>query len=84
VDAAVTLHAPPAEAEILARYLGELHDLFIVSSVALAASGEPRVEVTEHTGPRCERCWKHFPALAAEPNDVCERCAAALRALKAV
>jgi isoleucyl-tRNA synthetase len=84
VDAAVTLYAPPADAEVLARYLGELHDLFIVSSVALAAAPEPRVEVSAHPGPRCERCWKHFPALAAEPNDVCERCAAALRALKAI
>jgi hypothetical protein len=34
--------------------------------------------VMEHPGPRCERCWKHFDALAAEPADVCERCAAAL------
>ena len=84
VDAAVTLHAPAADAEVLARYLGELQDLFIVSSVALAPGDEAQVVVSEHTGPRCERCWKHFPALAAEPNDVCERCAAALRALKAV
>ena len=84
VDAAVTLHAAPADTEVLARYLGELPDLFIVSSVAITAAPEARVEVAEHGGPRCERCWKHFAALATSPNDVCERCAAALRAIKAL
>ncbi len=84
VDAAVTLHAHAAESGVLERYQAELPDLFIVSSVAIAAAGEPSVEVTEHTGPRCERCWKHFAKLAAAPNDVCERCAAALRAINAI
>jgi len=96
VDARVTLRPPEADRAVLARYAGELADLFIVSAVELGAAGEPvpdragpeerqaedrarsLIEVAEHTGPRCERCWKHFDALAAEPSDVCERCAAAL------
>jgi isoleucyl-tRNA synthetase len=79
VDAAVTLHAPVGERVVLAKYGDELVDLFIVSAVALAdASGEPRVDVAEHAGPRCERCWKHYDRLAANPPDVCERCAEAL------
>jgi rRNA maturation endonuclease Nob1 len=56
----------------------------IVSAVDLVEGpGEARVEVAEHGGLRCERCWKWYAALAAEPNDVCERCADALAALKA-
>jgi isoleucyl-tRNA synthetase len=80
-DAAITLHATKADAAVLAKFSDELADMFIVSSVTLAA-GDNTVAVAVHTGPRCERCWKHFDKLAAEPNDVCERCAAALAARK--
>jgi isoleucyl-tRNA synthetase len=83
VDAAVVLHAPAAEHAVLARYAGELADLFIVSAVTLVEGAEASVEVAEHPGPRCERCWKHFDRLAREPADVCERCASALAARKA-
>ncbi len=50
-------------------------------SPAGSAAGWQRgsIDVQEHTGPRCERCWKHFDTLAAEPDDVCERCARALQ-----
>jgi isoleucyl-tRNA synthetase len=81
VDAAVTLGASAADQVVLTRYAGELADLFIVSSVTIA-DGNATVTVMEHPGPRCERCWKHFDVLATDPNDVCERCAAALRARK--
>jgi isoleucyl-tRNA synthetase len=80
VDAAVTLSAG-ADRDTLVKYEGELADLFIVSGVQIG-SGDGSVTVAAHTGPRCERCWKHFDHLAAEPNDVCERCAAALAAAK--
>jgi isoleucyl-tRNA synthetase len=85
-DARVTLvHAPSDPA--LTAYRDELADLFIVSEVRLetAAAGATTedVRVELHTGPRCERCRKHFEALAADPNDVCERCAEALRAIQA-
>jgi isoleucyl-tRNA synthetase len=81
VDAAVTLNASPGARAVLTRHAAELADLFIVSSVTVG-DGNDTVDVAEHPGPRCERCWKHYDRLAAEPNDVCERCAAALAARK--
>jgi hypothetical protein len=66
---------------VLDRYKDELADLFIVSAVDLGA-GEGSVTVEAHTGPRCERCWKHYDHLAASPPDVCQRCADALAARK--
>jgi isoleucyl-tRNA synthetase len=81
VDARVTLAASAGDRAVLARYHAELVDLFIVSDVALA-EGDGTVSVADHSGPRCERCWKHYDHLAASPNDVCERCAAALAAGK--
>ncbi|NVB82398.1 MAG: isoleucine--tRNA ligase [Kofleriaceae bacterium] len=78
VDARVTLSAG-ADRPTLEKYQAELADLFIVSAVQIAA-GEDTVSVEAHTGPRCERCWKHYDALAADPADVCVRCAAALKA----
>ena len=79
-DARVTLLHPPGD-PLLTAYRDELADLFIVSEVQLATAAMEDVKVELHTGPRCERCRKHFDALAADPNDVCERCAEALRAL---
>ena len=83
LDARVQVIGTRSDIHTLVDNADELADLFIVSAVAIVdAPGEPRVEVTEHGGHRCERCWKWFEALAAEPNDVCERCAGALTALK--
>jgi isoleucyl-tRNA synthetase len=82
-DARVTIHAPAADRAVLERHAGELAEIFIVSEVVLApASTELRVEVAAHSGPRCERCWRHFGALSSSPDyaDVCERCERALRA----
>jgi isoleucyl-tRNA synthetase len=83
VDASIVLHPSAAESPVLARYSAELADLLIVSDVSIGSEGAGTVDVTEHPGPRCERCWKHFPALAADPPDVCQRCATALAGLKA-
>jgi isoleucyl-tRNA synthetase len=79
VDATVTLHAPAADRDLLAKYRDELADLFIVSVVSLAP-GDGTVTVEPHAGPKCDRCWKHYDKLAADPPDVCERCAQALKA----
>lgn len=79
VDAAVTLGANAADRAVLTRHAGELADLFIVSSVHIE-DGDATVRVVQHPGPRCNRCWKHFDRLAAEPADVCQRCATALAA----
>ncbi len=81
VDAAVTLEASDSDRAVLLRHATELADLFIVSSVHID-NGDATVRVVEHSGPRCERCWKHFDRLAADPNDVCERCASALATRK--
>ncbi len=81
VDARLELKAMPAERVVLERHAAELADVFIVSDVAIV-DGNGEVEVVAHAGPRCERCWKHFAKLAAEPADVCERCAQALAGVK--
>ncbi len=75
--ARVTIKAKTDRA-VLEKYGSELADLFIVSAVSVD-SGDDTVVVELHPGPRCERCWKHYEKLAAEPADVCERCAEALR-----
>ena len=80
-DARITLHHAAIDPQLTA-YRDELADLFLVSEVRLAPGPAEDVAVELHTGPRCERCRKHFDALAADPNDVCERCAEALRAIK--
>ncbi|MFN0250163.1 MAG: isoleucine--tRNA ligase [Kofleriaceae bacterium] len=80
VDAKVVLRvADPNELDALTTLSLELADLFIVSSVELVTGAENTVEVADHAGPRCERCWKHYDQLAADPADVCERCAIALK-----
>jgi isoleucyl-tRNA synthetase len=66
---------------LVTAYRDELADLFIVSEVQLEPSETEGVRVELHPGPRCERCRKHFAELAADPNDVCQRCAEALRAI---
>jgi isoleucyl-tRNA synthetase len=80
-DARVTLHV--SGDPLLVAYRDELADLFIVSEVRLVTGESESVDVELHPGPRCERCRKRFDALAADPNDVCDRCAEALRALNA-
>jgi isoleucyl-tRNA synthetase len=78
-DARITLAVPAADRAALTRLAPELADLFIVAEVVLAAgdAAARAAEVAEVERPRCERCWKRVP-LAAEPADVCVRCAAAL------
>jgi isoleucyl-tRNA synthetase len=79
-DARVTLASPLGD-PLLRAYRDELADLFIVSEVRITPGETEHITVELHPGPRCERCRKHFEALAADPNDVCERCAEALRAI---
>ena len=79
-DARVTLLHPPSD-PLLTAYRDELADLFIVSAVELLPAATEDVRIELHAGPRCERCRKHYDHLAADPNDVCERCAEALRAI---
>lgn len=84
LDARVRIAGTQHEIFALSENADELADLFIVSAVEVVEQpGEAKLEVEEHGGHRCERCWKWFEALAAEPNDVCDRCAAAVAAIKA-
>jgi len=64
----------------LNEHANELAEWFIVSEVRVAREG-PDIAVEEHGGQRCERCWRWYGALATHPNDLCERCAAALAAV---
>ncbi len=82
IDARVALQVPAADLAVLTRHHAELADLFIVSAVTLGEAAAPAVDVAEHGGHRCERCWKWFDALATAPADVCVRCAEALAALR--
>src|SRR5207253_3636509 len=79
-DAAVTI---TSDDQVLRSFKDELADLFIVSAVTLNAGTTGEIVVTDHSGPKCERCWKHYDMLAPDPPDVCERCATALAGLQA-
>jgi isoleucyl-tRNA synthetase len=80
VDAAVTLEvSDQGQLDALQLLHEQLADLFIVSSVQLTKAVADDVKVADHAGARCERCWKHYDQLAADPADVCERCATALK-----
>ncbi|MBA3461136.1 MAG: isoleucine--tRNA ligase, partial [Deltaproteobacteria bacterium] len=68
---------------VLRSFADELADLFIVSEVEVRPGTTGEVTVEVHSGPRCDRCWKHYAKLAAQPADVCERCATALSGLQA-
>lgn len=82
LDARVTIAGSSGELHALLEHAEELADLFIVSAVDVVEQpGEVTIEVAEHGGHRCGRCWKWFEVLAAAPDDVCERCADALTAL---
>jgi isoleucyl-tRNA synthetase len=84
LEARVTLRAPAAEAAFLEGRARELAALFIVSQVAVVASGDGpfAVEVAKAGGAKCERCWNYAPdvgADAAHPS-FCARCAGAVEA----
>ncbi len=82
-DAHVTLTpSDAADAALLAAEGEALAEWLIVSGVEIAApGGERKAVVREHGGARCERCWRWYAALAADPADVCQRCAGALGAI---
>ncbi|HYP17569.1 MAG TPA: isoleucine--tRNA ligase [Opitutus sp.] len=87
LDASVTLSGAPDDAtfRVLEKHRDFLPELFIVSHVTLApamgaavtASIRPCGEL-DHV--RCPRCWRWVPALEPRPpQDVCPRCAEALK-----
>jgi isoleucyl-tRNA synthetase len=85
LESKVTVRAPEALRLLLAgqeaqgpAFPGNLANLFIVSKVALAETGDGlAVEVERAAGAKCERCWTYSEKvgkLAVHPG-VCERCA---------
>jgi isoleucyl-tRNA synthetase len=80
VDARVVVTPRAADRALLEAHLGDLPGLFIVSQVELAASAaaEPSFVVEHARGERCARCWQWYESLAADPADVCRRCAQAV------
>ena len=95
LEAKVELSAEGDWAQLLEEYNGLLPMLFIVSQVHLSSNGLPgapeglirglRIAVRRADGQKCERCWNYSVRVGEEaefPN-VCERCAAALKAREA-
>ena len=77
LDAKVTIGPLPGDRDLLARQIGELADLLIVSQVVLGEdsdAAEPVITVAEHPGKRCDRCWKWSDALSIKHPDLCNRC----------
>jgi isoleucyl-tRNA synthetase len=82
LEARVTLRAPAAEAAFLEGRARDLAALFIVSQVAVVASGDGpfAVEVAKAGGAKCERCWNYAPDVGADAAypTFCARCARAV------
>ncbi len=83
-EAEVTITAPPAWIERLARYRDELPGLLIVARATLVP-GQPgqevAVEVTRTTLAKCERCWMYRDDVATSgEHQLCSRCTTAIGA----
>jgi isoleucyl-tRNA synthetase len=82
-DARVLLHVPIDTLRELDPLRGELAELFVVSAVELSEGAETQIEIAEHGGAQCQRCFKWYETLSPKPDDVCFRCAGALAAIQA-
>jgi isoleucyl-tRNA synthetase len=88
LDAAVTLIVPGSDAlgQALAKNLGALPEIFIVSEVKIEPAAEPGDPLAVKVRPcselglvRCPRCWRWVPNLVhSQIAEVCNRCAEAL------
>jgi isoleucyl-tRNA synthetase len=87
LDASVALSSPAGDATtaVLEKHRDFLPELFIVSHVTLAPAMGSAVAATirpcsELDYVRCPRCWRWVPSLESSSlQDVCPRCAEALR-----
>ncbi|MEI8234069.1 MAG: isoleucine--tRNA ligase [Verrucomicrobiota bacterium] len=78
LEAAVTLQI--ADAGLLAELQGrgsELEEFFILSSLTLKAGPETVATLIRTPDAKCSRCWRHKPAVGADPAhpELCDRCA---------
>jgi isoleucyl-tRNA synthetase len=70
-EAEVTMASSP----LLAKYAGELAELFKVSQVHLGAAGS-ETKVAHATGNKCPRCWAYRAEVGAQ--ELCARCTEAV------
>lgn len=57
-----------------------LAKLFGVSNVTIKPDADVTAKATKASGDQCQRCWQYVVGVGSkEPNDVCERCADAMR-----
>jgi isoleucyl-tRNA synthetase len=89
LEAQVSLTAPDPLYSVLARHVGELRYLFIVSAVTLTqgagnGTGQVHVEVKKADGTKCERCWNYSTHVGEDKTypTVCERCSAVLKEIE--
>jgi isoleucyl-tRNA synthetase len=62
----------------------EMEEFLILSHIDLVATdSEPKAVVDKTPYPRCERCWRHKPAVGLDPihPTLCDRCAEVVREL---
>ena len=89
LEATVSLFQEAGSQSLLRTYAEALPELFNVSEVTLqeVTHSDPdylaTMEVSRSRNPKCERCWRYVPDVAANPDypTVCNRCAEALKAI---
>jgi len=79
-DAMVTLSAPDGDLAVLEGRSDLLAYLFIVSKVEVVPAAEPRAEVSEAPGSKCERCWRFYEEMSSADGAICNRCHQAVAA----
>lgn len=89
-EAHVVIYANEHHSTVLQSFAEDLRLLFIVSAVevrpfqegqaALYAEEGLAVDVSRASGERCERCWKYFAEMSANPEhpQICQRCSDAI------
>ncbi len=79
LEAQVKLSLSGNDNKLASKYLSYLDEIFIVSKVELV-EGPTQIWASKYDGQKCERCWKIYEQLSANPNhaNVCQRCSDAL------
>ena len=83
LEAAVAVTVPAEDAFLSEMDAQELADLFIVSQATVTVGESLAVAVSEASGEKCERCWKHSAGVGSDSEHptLCPRCAAVVKAM---
>ena len=83
LEAAVAVTVPAEDAFLGEMDAQELADLFIVSQATVTVGESLAVAVSEASGEKCERCWKHSAGVGSDSEHptLCPRCAAVVKAM---